>query len=104
MKKLIRYCRERGIDEVVGDVLARNDGMLRIARELGFENSAYGGSRRHAREPETWWRVKLRTAQWSYSYSTRYRQPRVSCNFARGKVMYRRHPLANYGSEFPAER
>ena len=37
MKKLIRYCREREIGEIVGDVLATNSRMLALARDLGFE-------------------------------------------------------------------
>jgi len=37
MKKMIRYCRERGTGELVGDVLRENAGMLRLARALGFE-------------------------------------------------------------------
>ena len=37
MKKIIRYCRERGTGELVGDVLRENAGMLKLARALGFE-------------------------------------------------------------------
>ena len=37
MEKMIRYCRERGIGELVGDVLATNAGMLGLARDLGLE-------------------------------------------------------------------
>jgi acetyltransferase len=37
MKKMIRYCRERGTGELVGDVLRENAGMLKLARALGFE-------------------------------------------------------------------
>jgi acetyltransferase len=37
MKKIIRYCRDREIGEVVGDVLATNERMLALARDLGFE-------------------------------------------------------------------
>ena len=40
MKKLIRYCRERKIGEIVGDVLATNSRMLALARDLGFEITA----------------------------------------------------------------
>jgi acetyltransferase len=36
MKKMIRYCRERGTGELVGDVLRENAGMLKLARALGF--------------------------------------------------------------------
>ncbi len=38
MKKLIRYCRERGTAEIVGDVLRENSAMLRLAHALGFES------------------------------------------------------------------
>jgi len=37
MKKMIRYCRDRGTGELVGDVLRENDAMLKLARALGFE-------------------------------------------------------------------
>ena len=37
MKKMIRYCRERGTGALVGDVLRENAGMLKLARALGFE-------------------------------------------------------------------
>ena len=37
LKKMIRYCRERGTGELVGDVLHENTGMLKLARALGFE-------------------------------------------------------------------
>jgi hypothetical protein len=37
MRKLIRYCREREIGELVGDVFATNARMLALARDLGFE-------------------------------------------------------------------
>jgi L-amino acid N-acyltransferase YncA len=37
MKKMIRYCRERGTGELVGDVLRENAAMLKLARALGFE-------------------------------------------------------------------
>jgi acetyltransferase len=36
MRKMIRYCRERGTTEMVGQVLADNVDMLRLARHLGF--------------------------------------------------------------------
>jgi acetyltransferase len=39
MKKMIRYCRERGTRELVGDVLRENAGMLKLARALGFETA-----------------------------------------------------------------
>jgi len=37
MEKLIRYCRARGIVELVGDVLPENRRMLALASDLGFE-------------------------------------------------------------------
>jgi acetyltransferase len=36
MDKLIRYCRGRGIAEIVGDVLSHNDRMRALARDMGF--------------------------------------------------------------------
>ena len=36
MQKMIRYCRERGTINMVGQVLAENADMLRLARHLGF--------------------------------------------------------------------
>ena len=40
MRKVIGYCRERKIGELVGDVLATNTRMLALARDLGFEITA----------------------------------------------------------------
>ncbi len=37
MEKMGRYCRARGIGELVGDVLATNQRMLALARDVGFE-------------------------------------------------------------------
>lgn len=37
LEKMIRYCRGRGTQQLVGDVLAVNTGMLQLARALGFE-------------------------------------------------------------------
>jgi acetyltransferase len=37
MDKIVRYCRERDIGQIVGDVLEANHGMLALARDLGFE-------------------------------------------------------------------
>ena len=37
--KIIRYCRERGTRELVGDVLRENTGMLEMARRTGFTRS-----------------------------------------------------------------
>ena len=36
MQKMIRYCRDRGIREIAGEVLADNYAMLNLARKLGF--------------------------------------------------------------------
>jgi acetyltransferase len=36
MQKILRYCRSRGIQEVVGEVLADNQAMLKLAEKLGF--------------------------------------------------------------------
>ena len=37
MAKVVRYCRARGIGEIVGDVLTANGPMLALARDIGFE-------------------------------------------------------------------
>jgi acetyltransferase len=36
MNRLIAVARQRGIGELVGDVLRENEPMLRMCRELGF--------------------------------------------------------------------
>jgi len=36
LEKIIRYCRERGIQRITGDVLATNARMLQLARTHGF--------------------------------------------------------------------
>ena len=36
LKKIIRYCRDRGTQELVGQVLAENTRMLNLAKNLGF--------------------------------------------------------------------
>jgi acetyltransferase len=36
LEKMIRYCRARGVKALDGEVLADNDAMLRLARNLGF--------------------------------------------------------------------
>jgi len=36
MRRLIRYCRERGTRELCGDVMSENTAMLHLARSLGF--------------------------------------------------------------------
>ena len=40
MHKIVRYCRSRGIGELVGDVLATNARMLTLARDIGFARVA----------------------------------------------------------------
>jgi acetyltransferase len=42
MRKIIDYCRGRGIGRLTGEVLAGNRRMLSLARELGFEIAAGG--------------------------------------------------------------
>ena len=37
MRKLIRYCRERGTGELRGEVMTENTAMLQLARTLGFK-------------------------------------------------------------------
>ncbi|MBU0638434.1 MAG: bifunctional acetate--CoA ligase family protein/GNAT family N-acetyltransferase [Planctomycetes bacterium] len=37
MKKMIRYCKSRGLKEIVGQVLVDNHAMLNLTRKLGFE-------------------------------------------------------------------
>ncbi len=36
LNKMIRYCRDRGAQEIFGDVLAENEGMRGLATHLGF--------------------------------------------------------------------
>ena len=36
MKKIIRYCRDRGTGQLVGEVLAGNPAMLKLSTALGF--------------------------------------------------------------------
>jgi acetyltransferase len=36
LEKMIRYCRKRGIERLVGQVVMDNTGMLELARHLGF--------------------------------------------------------------------
>jgi acetyltransferase len=38
LDKMIRYCRSRGTQVLVGDVLSENTGMLGLCRSLGFES------------------------------------------------------------------
>lgn len=37
MEKIIRYCRDRGTEALVGEVLEYNEPMLALARQFGFE-------------------------------------------------------------------
>ncbi len=37
MQKIIRYCRQRGLKQIVGQVLKDNVAMLNLVRKLGFE-------------------------------------------------------------------
>lgn len=37
MSKLVTYCRERGIGQLAGEVVAGNDRMLALARDVGFK-------------------------------------------------------------------
>jgi acetyltransferase len=37
MNKLISYCRSRGTGEIVGEALAQNRPLIKLARKLGFE-------------------------------------------------------------------
>ncbi len=36
MDKMIRYCRDRGIGQLIGEVLKANRGMQALARRFGF--------------------------------------------------------------------
>ncbi|MCP5325823.1 MAG: hypothetical protein H7A09_05770 [Oceanospirillaceae bacterium] len=36
MAEMIRYCKQRGIKEMVGTVLNDNEPMLKLARHLGL--------------------------------------------------------------------
>jgi acetyltransferase len=56
LEKMIRYCRERGIGTLVGQVLAENQPMLTLAKDLGFT------SRWSAEEGVTEVRLELRPA------------------------------------------
>ena len=38
LEKMVRYCRERGTRELVGQVLPDNRPMLELAQSLGFES------------------------------------------------------------------
>lgn len=43
MKRIIDWCRRKGLDEVYGDVLADNAAMLHITDKLGFRRSHVQG-------------------------------------------------------------
>jgi acetyltransferase len=40
MRKIIDYCRGRGTEEIVGQVMVENTAMRRLAKELGFSEAA----------------------------------------------------------------
>ena len=39
MRRIIDYCKGRGIGEIYGDVLAENASMLKLCKVLGFEEA-----------------------------------------------------------------
>ncbi len=39
LEKMIRYCRERGTKQMVGEILQENLPMLRLAKRVGFEQA-----------------------------------------------------------------
>lgn len=39
MRRIIDYCKGRGIGEIYGDVLAENARMLKLCKVLGFEEA-----------------------------------------------------------------
>jgi acetyltransferase len=43
LEKMIRYCRERGVQELAGEVLVENEAMLRLVRRLGFKVQRQSG-------------------------------------------------------------
>lgn len=43
LDKMVRYCRDRGTEEIAGVVLAENKRMLALADGLGFSRQAIGG-------------------------------------------------------------
>lgn len=58
MDKLIRYLRANGTQRVVGTILRENNGMLELARSLGFE------IKRHPEDPDLRWaELPLQTGQ-----------------------------------------
>jgi acetyltransferase len=42
MEKMIAYCRKRGMQQVVGEVLTTNRAMLTLAKRLGFVSQQTG--------------------------------------------------------------
>jgi acetyltransferase len=40
MEALIAYCRARGTQELAGDALRENTGILRLASSLGFQHAS----------------------------------------------------------------
>jgi acetyltransferase len=44
MRKLVRYCRERGTRQLWGSVMRENAAMLRLARSLGFRTRGVEGN------------------------------------------------------------
>ncbi|MDB5798981.1 MAG: family N-acetyltransferase [Paucimonas sp.] len=42
MERIIDYCRQRGTGEIIGEALAYNRGLIRLALSLGFEVKASG--------------------------------------------------------------
>ena len=43
LEKMIAYCRERGVGQLVGEVLAENEAMLGLAKRLGFRQKRIEG-------------------------------------------------------------
>ena len=52
LAKLIRYLRERGTREVMGQCLVENVAMAALARRTGFDVDAQGQGRRHGHAPD----------------------------------------------------
>jgi acetyltransferase len=43
MQKLISYCKARGTQELVGEALEQNSGILHLTRSLGFSHKHLPG-------------------------------------------------------------
>ena len=43
LEKMVRYCRERGLQRIVGQVLSDNAPMLNLAKRLGFKRTGQEG-------------------------------------------------------------